>query len=59
MIKVKYSNVLNKNLGGERNDKLLESGNNYLIWVIWYCDVYLFLIFNIVMILYIFGVFKK
>lgn len=26
MIKVKYSNVLNKNLGGERYDKLLESG---------------------------------
>lgn len=26
MTKVKYSNVSNKNLGGERYDKLLESG---------------------------------
>lgn len=59
MIKVKYSNVLNKNLGGERNDKLLESGIKLfkMSYMILWC-VFI-LIFNIVMILYIFGVFKK
>lgn len=50
MIKVKYSNVLNKNLGGERYDRLLESGiklfkmSYMLLWCVF------ILIFNIVMI---------